>query len=168
MLNKIARAIHRRLVRFDEALVAVLFSLPILFAMQGGAIDAWTLAGVAVWLIAVAGETIADRQLAAWRSDPGNAGRTCRAGLWRYSRHPNYFGEQLFWWSIAGFGIACGQPWVVVGTALNSCVLAAVTVMTERKIAEVPERSALFADYRSRTSAWIPWPPARSSLPNED
>jgi steroid 5-alpha reductase family enzyme len=85
-------------------------------------------------------------------------------GLWRYSRHPYYFGEQLFWWSIAAFGIACGEPWVVVGTLLNSCVLAAVTVMTERKIAEVPERSALFADYRSRTSVWIPWPPRRSSL----
>ena len=89
-------------------------------------------------------------------------------GLWRYSRHPNYFGEQLFWWSIAAFGLACDQPWVVVGTLLNSCVLAAVTVMTERKIEEVPERSALFADYRSRTSAWIPWPPRRSSLPKHD
>ena len=53
------------------------------------------------------------------------------SGIWRWSRHPNYFGEQLFWWSIAGFGWVCGEPWVVVGTALNSLVLATVTVMTE-------------------------------------
>ena len=54
-------------------------------------------------------------------------------GIWRLSRHPNYFGEQLFWWAIAGFGWICGESWVVVGTALNSGVLAAVTVMTERR-----------------------------------
>lgn len=79
-------------------------------------------------------------------------------GLWRYSRHPNYFGEQLFWWSIAGFGMVCGEPWVAIGTAFNSCVLAAVTFMTERRMLAVPERAALYADYRRRTSVWIPWP----------
>jgi steroid 5-alpha reductase family enzyme len=80
------------------------------------------------------------------------------SGLWRYSRHPNYFGEQLFWWSIAGFGIACDSPWVVIGAALNSCVLAGVTVMTERRMLEKPSRAAIYSEYRRRTSVWIPWP----------
>lgn len=80
-------------------------------------------------------------------------------GIWRYSRHPNYFGEQLFWWSIAGFGLACGEPWVVIGTAFNSCVLAGVTFMTERRILLKQSRAAQYADYRRRTSVWIPWPP---------
>jgi len=80
-------------------------------------------------------------------------------GIWRTSRHPNYFGEQLFWWSIAGFGVVCGQPWVVVGTFFNSCVLAAVTVMTERRMLAVPERREAFEAYRERTSVWLPWWP---------
>jgi steroid 5-alpha reductase family enzyme len=82
-------------------------------------------------------------------------------GIWRFSRHPNYFCEQLFWWSIAGFGMLCGEPWVVVGTAFNSCVLAAVTVMTERRMLAVPERHDAFLAYRRRTSVWVPWWPRR-------
>ena len=97
-----------------------------------------------------------------------NAARTARgdpkvwlldSGIWRYSRHPNYFGEQLFWWSIAGFGLVCGEPSVMIGTAINSCVLAGVTVMTERRMLDVPERRGAYAAYRARTSVWIPWPP---------
>ena len=82
-------------------------------------------------------------------------------GIWRTSRHPNYFGEQLFWWSIAGLGVVCGEPWVVVGTLVNSLVLAAVTVMTERRMLGVPERRAAFVAYRRRTSVWVPWWPRR-------
>ncbi len=84
-------------------------------------------------------------------------------GIWRTSRHPNYFGEQLFWWSIAGFGVVCGEPWVVVGTAFNSTVLAAVTVMTERRMLAVPERREAFEAYRRHTSVWVPWWPRRES-----
>jgi steroid 5-alpha reductase family enzyme len=80
-------------------------------------------------------------------------------GIWRFSRHPNYFGEQLFWWSLAGFGVVCGEPWVAIGSLFNSIVLAAVTVMTERRMLSVPERSEAFLAYRRRTSVWIPWPP---------
>ncbi len=85
--------------------------------------------------------------------------RVLETGIWCWSRHPNYFGEQLFWWSIAGFGVVCGEAWVVVGTLFNSSVLAAVTVMTERRMLEVPERRDAYAAYRARTSVWIPWPP---------
>jgi len=81
------------------------------------------------------------------------------AGIWRWSRHPNYFGEQLFWWSMAGLGVVVGEPWVVVGTALNSVVLATVTVMTERRMRADPARRAVYADYVRRTSVWLPWPP---------
>ena len=79
------------------------------------------------------------------------------SGLWRYSRHPNYFGEQLFWWAIAGLGVVCGEAWVIVGTAYNSIILATVTVMTERRMMAIPERTEAFRAYRARTSVWIPW-----------
>lgn len=76
-----------------QAAVAVLFSLPMLAAMNGGPLGPLAWAGVAVWFIAVAGETTADRQLAAFRADPTTKGQVCRRGLWKYSRHPNYFFE---------------------------------------------------------------------------
>jgi steroid 5-alpha reductase family enzyme len=83
-------------------------------------------------------------------------------GIWKTSRHPNYFGEQLFWWSIAGFGLVCGEAWVAIGTAFNSIVLAGVTIMTERRMLAVPERREAFEAYRRRTSVLIPWWPRRS------
>ena len=84
------------------------------------------------------------------------------SGIWRWSRHPNYFGEQLFWWAIAGFGVVLGETWVIAGTLINSLVLAAVTVMTERRMAADETRSEAFRAYRKRTSVWLPWPPARN------
>jgi steroid 5-alpha reductase family enzyme len=96
------------------------------------------------------------------------AGLGIAIARWRTSRHPNYFGEQLFWWSIAGFGLVCGEPWVAIGAAFNSTVLAAVTIMTERRMLAVPERRVAFEAYRQRTSVLIPWwprslPPTRAN-----
>ena len=122
------------------------------------------LAGLALSGIVVA--HLADSQLDAFMRE--NQVREARGeppvrlldrGIWRWSRHPNYFGEQLFWWAFAGWGVVVGEPWVVVGTALNTAVLAAVTVMTERRMLEVPERREAYRAYRRRTSVWLPWPP---------
>src|SRR5208283_3856301 len=65
--------------------------------------------GVALWLVALAGESIADHQLKMFKADPANRGRVCQAGLWHYSRHPNYFFEWLVW--VAFFVFALGSPW---------------------------------------------------------
>ncbi len=78
-------------------------------------------------------------------------------GIWRYSRHPNYFGEQLFWWSLAGFGLVTGHPWVALGTAINSVVMFVVTSMTEKRMVARGERAAAYHAYRGRTSMWVPW-----------
>ena len=70
-------------------------------------------------------------------------------GLWRYSRHPNYFGEQLWWWSLALFSIKCGQPWAIIGTVINSITLYIVVGMTEGKMLREwkPERAEKFREY---------------------
>merc|ERR1711865_1207610 len=76
-------------------------------------------------------------------------------GLWRYSRHPNYFGEQLWWWAFSGFGVYLGQWWVITGTAFNSLILAVVTGMTEQKMIQGwtdPQRIDMYRDYQRRTS----------------
>ena len=107
-------AAQAKLFRFFQfqAVAAVLLSLPMLSAMMSGApaVSAWTVAGAVVALVAIAGEAAADRQLERFRADPSNRGRTCRAGWWAWSRHPNYFFEWLVWfaWPL----LAAGSPWL--------------------------------------------------------
>src|SRR5262245_8744047 len=85
----------RRFIWFfqAQALAAVLFSLPALLASVNADPDWHSLefAAMALWIAALAGEAAADRQLLAFKKNPGNKGKTCQAGWWRYSRHPNYF-----------------------------------------------------------------------------
>ena len=82
-----------------------------------------------------------------------------KTGLWKYSRHPNYFGEQLWWWSFALFSVRVNQSWAICGTLFNSIVLAIVTKMTEDKmLREWPKSRVLkFHKYKETTSACIPW-----------
>ena len=80
-------------------------------------------------------------------------------GLWRYSRHPNYFGEQLWWWSFSGFSVLLGQWYMMGGTLFNSMVLATVTTMTERRMLDgwEPARAQQYRAYMRRTSPCVPW-----------
>jgi len=84
-------------------------------------------------------------------------------GLWRYSRHPNYFGEQLFWWSIGLFAVNVGAWWAVGGTLFNSVIMWVTTGMTEERILTGwdGERAKLFKRYVETTSMWVPMPPRR-------
>jgi steroid 5-alpha reductase family enzyme len=78
-------------------------------------------AGAALWLVAISGEALADAQLAAFKRDRKNAGKVCDAGLWRYSRHPNYFFEWLIW--VSYFVFACASPWGWAGILSPACIL---------------------------------------------
>jgi steroid 5-alpha reductase family enzyme len=130
---------------------------------------AWASADVGLFALALIGIAIAraaDTELDRFMCE--NERRIARGeprvvlldrGIWRLSRHPNYFGEQLFWWSIGGLGLVCGEPWVVIGTAFNSTVLAGVTVMTERRMLAVEARREAYLAYQRRTSVWLPWWP---------
>lgn len=115
-------------------------------------------------LTGVAIAFVADNQLFEYtKQRKGNMERKSsesllRSGLWKYSRHPNYFGEQLFWWSLALFSIQLGHWWNVVGTIINSIVLAVVTVMTEQRMLQSWKgpRAALYKKYQKTTSMWVP------------
>lgn len=118
--------------------------------------------GAALWLIGIAGESVADAQLAKWRRNPANKGKTCRAGLWRYSRHPNYFFEWLMWCSFA----IVGASWPIDASWL--CWLApAAMLFFIFKITGIPptEARALlsrgddYREYQRTTSVFVPWFP---------
>lgn len=78
-------------------------------------------------------------------------------GVWRYSRHPNYVGEQLWWWGLALFAWNLQQGWMAAGAAVNSACLAYVTVLVERKMLEKSSRASTYRRYQETTSVWIPW-----------
>jgi steroid 5-alpha reductase family enzyme len=120
-------------------------------------------AAVVVWLVAVIGETTADRQLAGWRADPANRGRTCRRGLWRYSRHPNYFFEWLHWWTYVL--LAAGSPGFLlsfIAPALMLFFLFKVTGIPTTEQQALASRGEDYRRYQRTTSAFIPWFPKRN------
>ncbi|KAK6921519.1 Protein of unknown function DUF1295 [Dillenia turbinata] len=78
-------------------------------------------------------------------------------GLWRYSRHPNYFGEQLWWWGLAIFGWNLGQGWTFVGALVNTMCLGYVTKLVEARMLQPEYRADAYRLYQKTTSIWIPW-----------
>lgn len=141
--------------------VAALFVIPLGAAMRGGAIDAWAAAGVAVWLVAAAGEWVADRQLARFRADPANRGAVCDTGLWRVSRHPNYFFEWLHWWAYVLIGQA--QALTFLGPAAMLLFLFRLTGIPYTERQALRSRGDAYRAYQRTTSAFFPWPPRRAA-----
>jgi len=139
--------------------VAGLFVIPIAAAMRGGALDAWAVAGVAVWLVAALGEGIADRQLERFRADPANRGAVCNVGLWRVSRHPNYFFEWLHWWAYVLVGQA--QPLTFLGPAAMLLFLFRLTGIPYTERQALRSRGDAYRAYQRTTSVFFPWPPRR-------
>jgi len=99
-----------------QAIWALMFALPVAAASLAPrpGLDALDIAGAVVWLIAIGGEWLSDHQLARFRTDTRNKGRVCRDGLWRYSRHPNYFFEWLHWPAYALIGYGSPYWWVTI------------------------------------------------------
>lgn len=115
--------------------------------------------GVAIFLCGLAFESIGDEQLRRFKANPANKGRVLNAGLWRYTRHPNYFGDALLWWGL--YVIATTAPygvWTIFSPALMTFLLVRVSgvALLERGLKKSkPE----YADYIARTSAFLPMPP---------
>lgn len=120
------------------------------------------IAGAILWLLALAGESLADRQLAAFKHDPANRGKVCDAGLWRYSRHPNYFFEWLIW--VAYFVVALASPfgWVaIIGPASILYLLLRVTGIPLTEEQSLRSRGDAYRRYQQTTSAFVPWFPKK-------
>lgn len=117
--------------------------------------------GAALWLAGFLFEAVGDWQLARFRAGPGNEGRVLDRGLWRFTRHPNYFGDAVQWWGLGLIGLAAGPWWALLGPAGMTIVLLWVTgtVPTEKHLRE--SRGSGYEDYIRRTSPFLPWPPRR-------
>lgn len=139
-----------------QAVLLWIVSLPVLAAAVGRTpLGAWDLAGTVVFVTGLLTEAIADAQLTRFRADPANRGRVLDRGLWRYSRHPNYFGDALLWWGLWLVAVGAGGAWTAVGPALMSFLLVKVSGVAplERSLVE---RRPGYADYVRRTPAFVP------------
>lgn len=116
--------------------------------------------GFALWVVAIGGESLADRQLAAFKADPANRGKVCATGLWRYSRHPNYFFEWLVW--VAFFLVALPAPWgwvTVFAPALMLFFLLRVTGIPYTEQQSLRSKGDAYRAYQCTTNAFVPWFP---------
>jgi len=141
-----------------QAVLAWVISLPLAGAAAGeaplGALDAL---GVALWALGLFFEAVGDWQLARFKGDPANAGRVMDRGLWRYTRHPNYFGDFCVWWGLYLIAVSGGAWWSIVGPLIMSFLLLRFSGvrLLER---DIGERRPQYAEYVRRTNAFFPGP----------
>ena len=146
-----------------QAVFVVFFSLPFAFIAHESesGLGALVWVGTGVWAIGNVGTIVSDWQLATWRADPANRGKTARDGLWRWSRHPNYFFEWVNWCGVALVATATPAGWI-------AWIVPAGLLFLLFRVTGIPatERQALrsradYAEYQRTTSAFVPLPPRR-------
>lgn len=142
-----------------QAVLAWIISLPLLGAIAGQSALGWLDGlGVALWLVGFVFEAGGDWQLARFKADPANAGRVLDRGFWRYTRHPNYFGDFCVWWGLYLIALSAGAWWSIVGPLVMSVLLLRVSgvVLLEK---DIGQRRPQYAEYVRRTNAFFPGRP---------
>jgi steroid 5-alpha reductase family enzyme len=160
------RALNRKFLGFFElqAVLNAFLTLPMLIACfnDTARFHLLEIAGAALFVVALIGESLADAQLAAFKRNPVNKGGVCDGGLWRYSRHPNYFFEWLIWIAYAAFAIA--SPWGWIALAMPALMLHFLINVTGLKATEeqaLRSKGERYRLYQARTSGFVPWFPKR-------
>lgn len=123
----------------------------------------WT--GFVVWFVALVGEALADWQLKRFKLEPTNKGKVCDTGLWRYSRHPNYFFEWLVW--VGYFIFTLGSPWGILSLGaplLMLFLLLRVTGIPATEVQSLLRKGDVYREYQRRTSPFIPWFPKKEGV----
>lgn len=145
-----------------QAFVAVLLAYPAWIAAINPepGLGGLELAAIGLWLVALAGESMADAQLERFKARPENRGKTCREGLWRFSRHPNYFFEWLVWVAYALFALASPHGWIALACPLLMLyLLFRVTGIPATEAQALRTRGDDYRQYQATTSAFVPWFP---------
>lgn len=147
-----------------QSVAVAIFSVPLLVLMANphDAWSLWEMAGIMVWVVGVGGETIADYQLNCFRRQPSNKGKTYRKGLWRYSRHPNYFFEGVHWCAYVFMSVGISKAWLtLIGPILMIGALLKVSGIPFAEAQALASRGNDYREYQRTTNAFIPWVPRR-------
>lgn len=142
-----------------QAAAALLFSVPMLVGSHDPRpLGLFDVAAIGWWVVTLLLVAVADRQLARWRADPANHGRTCRGGLWRFSRHPNYFFEWLHWFAYVALAWGGpGGPYTLAIPALLLVLLLFVTGIPYVEARALKTRGDDYRAYQRETSVFVPW-----------
>lgn len=141
-----------------------LISAPLLGAMHfgaGGNINLFDWLAIIVWIVGFMFEAGGDFQLARFKANPINKGKVLNKGFWKYTRHPNYFGDSAVWWGYGLFSIAAGCYLAVLGSILMTALIIKISgvALLERSL---KDKKPEYIDYINKTSAFIPWFPKKS------
>jgi steroid 5-alpha reductase family enzyme len=149
------------LVFLLQAVLAWLISLPLFGALRSAApLNGFDAAGAALWLTGFIFEAGGDWQLTRFKANPANKGGVMDRGFWRYTRHPNYFGDFCVWWGFYLIAVGAGAWWSIAGPLIMSLLLMKVSGVTLLE-KDIGQRRPKYADYIRRTNAFFPGPPKR-------
>lgn len=147
------------LVFLLQAVLAWIISLPLYIATQSeNSLNLFDFFGVGLWLVGMCFQVIGDAQLVRFKSEPENKGKVLASGLWRFTRHPNYFGESCIWFAYGLIAIGAGAWWAMISPIFMTYLLVKVTgaALLESDIAD---RRPDYKNYIQNTSRFIPWMP---------
>lgn len=149
---------------FYQALSVSILTLPFIWVFNNSdvRINIFEMVGAAYWLFSVMGESIADYQMGLFKKmskENPKMGKTCNIGLWKYSRHPNYFFESNIWWGFFIFMIGSGVYWGVYSAIIILLLLLKVTGVPPSEEQALKNRGDEYREYQRKTSMFIPWFP---------
>jgi len=151
-------------VFFLQGLLIIVISLPVTIGIKSAQnpFSVFDVFGVCIWFTGFTFEAVGDYQLMKYKRNPANKGRIMTQGLWKYTRHPNYFGEVALWWGV--YFIALSVPWgwaTILGPVTITYLILKVSgiPLLEEKYKDNPE----FQKYKKRTSAFFPLPPRKET-----
>lgn len=146
-----------------QGVLTMIISLPLLGVSMGNTSDSLNLldyCAILVWVIGFSFEAGGDYQLARFKKNPENKGKVMCYGFWKYTRHPNYFGDSAVWWAYALFSIAAGSYWQVIGSVVMTLLIIKVSgvALLEKTLNNTKPQ---YAEYIRKTNAFFPWFPKK-------
>ena len=146
-----------------QGILIMIISLPLLginYNNSNGNLQILDYLGIIIWLIGFTFETVGDFQLSNFKRDPKNKGKILHTGLWKYTRHPNYFGDSAVWWAYGIFSIAAGSYWQAIGAVIMTLLILKISGVSllEKTLKETKPQ---YKEYIQKTSSFFPWFPKK-------
>lgn len=146
-----------------QGVLIMIVSLPLYgihIANQSTNLNEFDYIGIIIWLVGFTFEAGGDFQLARFKGDPKNKGKVLNTGFWKYTRHPNYFGDSAVWWAFAIFSIAAGSYWQIIGSIVMTLLIIKVSgvALLEKTLNNTKPQ---YREYIQKTSSFFPWFPKK-------
>lgn len=146
-----------------QGFLIIIVSLPLLGAnvyTESNTLSWLDFFAIIIWLTGFVFEAIGDFQLTKFKKNPDNKGKVLDTGLWKYTRHPNYFGDTLIWWSYALFSVASGSYWPIIGSLVMTFLIIKVSGVSLLEVS-LKNKKPDYQEYIRKTNSFFPWFPKK-------